>query len=87
MNKLNQIKNSIQNSINRILLLHAVSASIPSMFFIFYGDKIGKFNDYSPVNTEYQSKDTRFLLRGVFNSNSVKLIQTDENSNSVKIFI
>lgn len=85
-NKLNQIANSIQNSVDRILLLHAVTASMPSMFFIFYGDEIGEFNDYSPDNADYKCEDTRYLLRGAYDWNSSSLIQKDENSYQSKIF-
>lgn len=54
-------KNRIQASINRILLLHAVTCSMPSIFFIYYGDEVGKLNDYSYQKYEGISYDSRYL--------------------------
>lgn len=85
-NKLKMVDNCIQNSIDQILLLHSVSASMPSMFIIYYGDEIGQLNDYSESNYINNVKDTRFVLRGKFDWESANVVEKDINSYQAKIF-
>lgn len=79
-------KLKVQSAIDRILLLHAVSASMPSMFLIYFGDEIGKLNDYNYKNYPDISHDTRFIQRGFFNWDSTEFIEKDENSYQSRIF-
>lgn len=79
-------QNNVQNSIDRILLLHAVSASMPSMFIIYSGDEIGELNDYSYLKDPDICNDNRYVARGKFNWESTKLIENDANSYQFKIF-
>lgn len=84
-NKL-KMENCIQNSIDQILLLYSVSASMPSMFIIYYGDEIGQLNDYSESNYIDNVKDTHFVLRGKFNWESTKVVEKDKKFISGKNF-
>ncbi|KAK8848262.1 hypothetical protein M9Y10_019318 [Tritrichomonas musculus] len=80
------VKRSIQTAIDKILLLHAVAASMPSMFSIYYGDETGKLNDYSYLNIPEISHDTRYLQRGIFNWEKAKLVESDKESYQSRIF-
>ena len=84
--KLEIVKSDIQKSIDRILLFHSITASMPSMFIIYFGDEIGMLNDYEAEKDQSNPKDTRYLLRGVFNWEETKLIDNDKNSYQSKIF-
>lgn len=84
--KLGIAENGVHLSICRILLLHAVTGAMPSMFIIYYGDEIGKLNDYSYKDDPSISQDTRYLQRGSFNWDSINLIDSDENSYQSRIF-
>lgn len=86
MNKLKNVQQNIQESINRILLLHSVSASMPSLFFIYYGDELGKMNDYCAVLDPCMNNDSRYLLRGVFNWENTKVLENDKDSYQYRIF-
>lgn len=78
--KLIIVNNEIQKAVKRIILLHAVSASIPAIFFIYYGDEVGQLNDYSGDTNE---KDTRYLLRGSFDWNVINNIDDDKSHQSM----
>lgn len=84
--KLNNTKRDIQAAIDRILLLHAVTFSMPCIATIYSGDEIGLLNDYSYVNYPDICQDTRYLQRGNFDWESAKLIDTDKDSYQAKIF-
>lgn len=84
--KLRQARNDIEQSIKRILLFHAITASLPSMFIIYYGDEIGTLNDYKAEIDGNNKKDTRYVLRGTMDWEKTKLIDEDKNSYQSKIF-
>ncbi|KAK8848261.1 hypothetical protein M9Y10_019317 [Tritrichomonas musculus] len=84
--KLVMAKENIQKAIDRILLLHAVTASMPSMFIIYYGDELGKLNDYSYIKYPEISHDTRYLQRSWINWEKAKLVESDKESYQSRIF-
>ncbi|KPL73089.1 amylosucrase [Ornatilinea apprima] len=53
----------IQNSINRILLLHRVIMTIGGIPLIYLGDEIGTLNDYSYRNDPAKASDSRWVHR------------------------
>ena len=75
----------IDNSINRILMLHALSLSIPGVPMIYSGDEIGEINNYSYTQNDETKDDPRFLNRNVFNWEKAKLVETKDSVES-KIF-
>lgn len=56
---------SIQTSINKILLMQANSLLLGGIPMIFYGDEAGYTNDYSYLNEKGKSYDNRWMHRPV----------------------
>ncbi len=54
---------AIDQSIQCILLLHAVTLSFGGIPLLYYGDEIGTLNDYSYADSEYKRSDSRWLHR------------------------
>lgn len=79
-------KRNTQTAIDRIVFMHAVAASMPSIFTIYCGDEIGQLNDYSYQRHDDISYDTRYLHRGRFHWENTKLIDDDKDSCQSKIF-
>lgn len=76
----------IDETINRILLLQAVSASMPSLYIIYSGDEIGELNDYSYKSDQNIVHDTRYLQRGTFDWESAANIESDPSSYQSRIY-
>lgn len=54
---------AIQQSINTILLLHAMIMSFGGIPLLYYGDEIGTLNDYTFLDDSHKSNDTRWMHR------------------------
>jgi len=54
---------TIQQSIDLILLLHSMIMSFGGIPLIYYGDEIGTLNDYTFLNDENKSNDSRWIHR------------------------
>ena len=54
---------AIQNSIDLILLLHGMILSFGGIALIYYGDEIGSINDYSYLDHDHKSNDSRWVHR------------------------
>lgn len=57
----------IKDSINRILLLYALSASIGGIPLLYLGDEIGSLNDTSFLDNPGKAHDARWVHRPTFN--------------------
>lgn len=66
-------KNEISISINKILLMQAMSFFIGGLPMIFYGDEVGYTNDYSWLDDPGKSYDNRWMHRPMINWNKNKL--------------
>lgn len=54
---------AVDYAIDRILLLHSLIMSFGGIPLLYYGDEIGTLNDYSFMENEHKSNDTRWAHR------------------------
>ena len=78
-------KNDITTSINKILLMQALSFFIGGLPMVFYGDEVGYTNDYSYLNDKSKSYDNRWMHRPVIDWNKNEL-RNKKDSIEQKIF-
>ena len=67
-------KNAVSQSINKILMMQALSFFIGGMPMLFYGDELGYTNDYSYLEDLGKSYDNRWMHRPVMDWDRIQQI-------------
>jgi amylosucrase len=81
----NSDQNAVSQSINKILMMQAMSFFIGGMPMLFYGDELGYTNDYSYLEDPGKSYDNRWMHRPVMDWNRIKQIEI-KGSTEERIF-
>jgi len=68
-------QNAVSQSIDKILMMQALSFFIGGMPMLFYGDELGYINDYSYLEDPGKSYDNRWMHRPVMDWDRIKLIE------------
>jgi amylosucrase len=67
-------QNAVSQSINKILMMQALSFFIGGMPMLFYGDELGYTNDYSYLEDPGKSYDNRWMHRPVMDWDRIQQI-------------
>ena len=67
-------QNAVSQSINKILMMQALSFFIGGMPMLFYGDELGYTNDYSYLEDPGKNYDNRWMHRPVMDWDRIKQI-------------
>ncbi|HZZ75034.1 MAG TPA: alpha-amylase family glycosyl hydrolase [Puia sp.] len=81
----NSDQNAVSQSINKILMMQAMSFFIGGMPMLFYGDELGYTNDYSYLEDPGKSYDNRWMHRPVMDWNRIQQIEI-KGSTEERIF-
>ena len=76
---------AIDTSVNKILLMQAMSFFIGGIPMLFYGDEVGYTNDYSYLDDSAKSYDNRWMHRPLIDWTKNKKID-EKNSIEQKVF-
>ncbi len=68
-------ENAVSQSIDKILMMQALSFYIGGMPMLFYGDELGYTNDYSYLEDPGKSYDNRWMHRPVMDWERIKQIE------------
>ncbi len=68
-------QNSVSQSIDKILMMQALSFFIGGMPMLFYGDELGYTNDYSYLEDPGKSYDNRWMHRPVMDWDRIRQIE------------
>jgi amylosucrase len=68
-------QNAVSQSINKILMMQALSFFIGGMPMLFYGDELGYTNDYSYLEDPGKSYDNRWMHRPVMDWDRIQQIE------------
>ena len=71
----NNDQQAVSESINKILMMQALSFFIGGMPMLFYGDELGYTNDYSYLKDPGKSYDNRWMHRPVMDWDRIKQIE------------